>query len=75
MRHTLVALIMLTQLDGSPIWVESTAVQIVKPSHTGHNPHRQCSSAAGAAVRVGSLGLCVKETADQVREKIDKAKR
>jgi uncharacterized protein YlzI (FlbEa/FlbD family) len=61
----ILTLIMLTQLDGSPIWVESTAVQAIRPamhSHC-HNPH-------GAAIRLSGIGLCVKETPERVREKL-----
>lgn len=67
-------LIMLTQLDGNPVWVESTAIVIVKGSHTGYNQQRQCGHGAGSAIRVGGIGFCVKETAEQVREKIKGAK-
>lgn len=71
----LLALIMLTQLDGNPIWVESSAIVLVKQSHTGVSEHRQCSTNAGAAIRVGTMGLCVKEGPDQIRRKIDDARR
>ena len=71
----LLALIMLTQLDGNPIWVESSAIIIVKQSHTGYHQQRQCSHAAGAAIRVGTMGLCVKEVPDQIRRKIDEGRR
>lgn len=64
----LIALIMLTQLDGNPIWVESTAVIIVKPSETG--PQHQCKPPAKATISVGGRGLCVRETPDEIREKI-----
>lgn len=64
MRNALLALIMLTQLDGNPIWVESSAIVIIKPSF------KQCHG-GGAAIRVNGTGLCVKETADEVREKRD----
>jgi hypothetical protein len=65
----LLALVMLTQLDGSPIWIESNAVQIIKPSHFEHHK-RQCGPQAGAAIRLGTVGLCVKETPDEIRRKI-----
>lgn len=71
----LLALILLTQLDGNPIWVESTSIVIVKQSQTGHSPHRQCHTPAGAAIRVGTMGLCVKETPDVIRSKIHEGQR
>ena len=63
---------MLTQLDGSPIWVESTAILILKPSETG--PKRQCSEPAASAISVAGRGLCVKDTPQQIREKINGVK-
>jgi len=65
----LLSLIMLTQLDGHPVWVESTAVQAVRPAI-----HSHCQASHGAAIRLSGIGLCVKETPDQVREKIRSAK-
>jgi uncharacterized protein YlzI (FlbEa/FlbD family) len=62
-------LVMLTQLDGNPIWVESTAVQAIRPAI-----HSHCHTPHGAAVRLSGIGLCVKETPEQVREKIRSAK-
>jgi len=40
-------LIMLTQLDGSPIWVESAAVQAIRPAI-----HSHCHTPHGAAIRL-----------------------
>ena len=71
----LLALIMLTQLDGNPVWVESSAIVIVKQSHTGLKPERQCHGAAKSAIRIGTMGLCVIETPEQIRKKIDESKR
>ena len=62
------ALIMLTALDGSPVWVESTAVQVTRPS-TAH-----CMSGHGAAIRVTSMALCVRETPEEIRGKLKDAK-
>jgi uncharacterized protein YlzI (FlbEa/FlbD family) len=59
------ALIMLTQLDGSPVWVESTQVQVIKIRAN------ECGPTAKAVIRVLQTTLCVKESADQVREKIE----
>lgn len=57
-------LIMLTSLDGSPIWVESSQVQIVRPAT------QQCQSANGSGIQVGSVAVCVRETPDEIREKL-----
>jgi len=62
------ALIMLTALDGTPVWVESTAVQVIRPS-TAH-----CKSGHGAAIRVTSMALCVRETPEEIRVKLKDAK-
>ena len=62
------ALIMLTALDGTPVWVESTAVQVIRPS-TAH-----CKSGHGAAIRVTSMALCVRETPEEIRGKLKDAK-
>lgn len=61
------AMIALTSLDGSPVWVESTAVTIMRPSR------KECKEGNGAAVRVGSSGLCVKESPEQIKELIRNA--
>jgi uncharacterized protein YlzI (FlbEa/FlbD family) len=66
MRDVVFSLILLTQLDGTPIWVEATAIQAIRPSHdTG-----QCHRGYGSAIRLSSIALCVKETPDEVREKM-----
>jgi len=62
------ALVMLTALDGTPVWVESTAVQVIRPS-TAH-----CKSGHGAAIRVTSMALCVRETPEEIRVKLKDAK-
>lgn len=64
----LFALIMLTQLDGSPVWVESTQVQIIKVhgNECGHN--------AKSIIRVQATTLCIRETPETVRHKIENAK-
>jgi uncharacterized protein YlzI (FlbEa/FlbD family) len=64
MRNGLYALILLTSLDGSAIWVESTQVQVIRIRSS------ECGAGAGAVVRIGSTTLCVKENADEIREKI-----
>jgi hypothetical protein len=63
-RNTLFALIMLTALDGRSVWVESTAVQIIR-THSA-----ECGAGTGAVIRVGPSALCVKETPEEIREKI-----
>ena len=62
------SLIVLTQLDGSPVWVESTQVQIIKVRAN------ECGPTAKSVIRVLSTTLCIKETPESVRERIEKAK-
>jgi hypothetical protein len=58
------ALMLLTALDGKPVWVESTAVVIIRTqSH-------ECQSGHGSVIRVGNNALCVRETPDEIRAKI-----
>jgi hypothetical protein len=64
MRNLLFALIVLTSLDGSPIWVESTQVQVIRIRSA------ECGAGAGAVIRIGQTTLCVKETTDEIRDKI-----
>lgn len=61
----LLALIMLTSLDGSPIWVESNQVQIVRPAT------QQCKSLHGSGIQVGTVAVCVRETPDQIRKTLE----
>lgn len=60
----LLGLIALTQLDGSTVWVEATQVQIIRVKA------RECGPGTGSVVKVLTTALCVKEGAEQVREKI-----
>ena len=64
----LLALIMLTALDGSPVWIESSQVIVIRPAT------QQCRVKSGAGIRVGSTTFCVRETPDEVRDKIEGAK-
>jgi hypothetical protein len=67
MRGPLFALMLLTALDGKPVWVESTAVVIIRTqSH-------DCAQGHGSVILVGARGLCVRETPDQIRELIKNA--
>lgn len=61
----LYALIMLTTLDGKPVYVESSQVQIVRHS-------LDCSHGTATAVSVGGRALCVKESLDEIRERVRK---
>jgi uncharacterized protein YlzI (FlbEa/FlbD family) len=63
-RNLLFSLIILTSLDGSPIWVEATQVQIIRARSV------ECGAGAGAVIRIGQNTLCVKETTDEIRDKI-----
>jgi uncharacterized protein YlzI (FlbEa/FlbD family) len=61
----MLVLVMLTQLNGAPVWIESTAIQAIRPAQ-----HSHCQVPHGAAIRLGGIGLCVKETPEEVREKL-----
>jgi uncharacterized protein YlzI (FlbEa/FlbD family) len=67
MRQVVVMLILLTQLDGNPVWVESKAIQAIRPSRDSG----QCRYGGGSAIRLTGMGLCVKEKPDEIREKIN----
>lgn len=54
---------MFTTLDGKPVWVESTQVLIVRQS-------LDCARGSATTILVGGKPLCVKETVDEVREKV-----
>ena len=60
------ALIMLTQLDGNIVWIETSHLSIIKT---------HCQGKPGAVISVGGKELCVRETADQIRKKIEDADR
>jgi uncharacterized protein YlzI (FlbEa/FlbD family) len=60
------ALILLTQLDGNPIWIETSHLSIIKT---------HCHNKPGSVIAVGGRELCVRETADQIREAIKNADR
>ena len=63
----ILALIMLTLLDGKPVYVESSAIYIIRGDHT------LCTTAS-TAISVGGKGLCVKETPEQIKGKIEGVK-
>jgi hypothetical protein len=67
MWRAVLALILLTQLDGNPVWVESKAIQAIRPSRDSG----QCRFGGGSAIRLTGMGLCVKEKPDEIREKIN----
>jgi hypothetical protein len=62
------SLIILSALDGSPVWVESTQVIIIR-THS-----KECGPGTGAVIRVGTVALCVKESESTIRQKIYEAK-
>ena len=64
MRKVVAMLILLTQLDGNPVWVESKAIQAIRPSRDSG----QCRYGGGSALRLSAIGLCVKEKPDEIRE-------
>lgn len=59
------ALILLSTLDGKPVWVESTQVAIVRQS-------LDCAHGQATAIMVQGKPLCVKEPISEVREKVKK---
>lgn len=65
MRKFLLILILLTTLDDKPVWVESTQVIVVRRS-------LDCAHGSATAVLVQSKALCVKESVDDVRERVKK---
>jgi hypothetical protein len=67
MWRVMLVLILLTQLDGNPVWVESKAIQAIRPSRDSG----QCRFGGGSAIRLSSMGLCVREKPDEIREKIN----
>jgi hypothetical protein len=60
--------ILLTQLDGTMISVDSAAIQAIRPSREGG----QCHHGGGAAIRLSGSGLCVKETREQICAILDR---
>ena len=64
-RDVLLALILLTTLDDKPVWVESSQVNIVRRS-------LDCAHGQATAILVAGKPLCVKETIDEVRDKVKK---
>ena len=69
-KHLLLTLIILHQLDGKPIRVEHDAIVILKDSQTGASS--QCKHGHGSAIVIGTRGLCVTETPDQICAKVEK---
>ena len=68
LKFMLPALILLTQLDGKPVWVESTQVVIVRKS-------LDCAHGEATALLAGGKALCVREPVEEVREKIKRGNR
>jgi len=62
----ILVVIMLTLLDGHPIWIESQHIQSVRV------PDGHCAHGSGAIIRFDAGGgiLCVKETPVEIRDKI-----
>ena len=61
-------LVLLTALDGSPLWVQRCDIQILREANI------QCHHKGGAGIKVLGTSLCVKETVDTIREIVnDKA--
>lgn len=71
MRKMLFALIMLTSLDGSPVWVESEQIIIIRPAK---QQQQLCKEGVGAGIYVGTKAFCVLETPEQIHQKIRESK-
>lgn len=65
----LLAIIILTLLDGTPVYVEGNAIQVIRPAHQKGS---QCAATVGAGIHFGSHWLCVRETPEQILKKIGK---
>jgi hypothetical protein len=65
----LLALIMLTLLDGSPVWVESTQVHMIRPARS---KAVQCASGTSAGILIANHLLCVRETPDQILKLLER---
>lgn len=65
MLAIILALILLTQLDGSDIRVEHSQVYILKKSK------QQCPITAGAMIGIGPRDLCVKETEEYICSRVE----
>jgi uncharacterized protein YlzI (FlbEa/FlbD family) len=59
-------MIMLTQPGGNIVYIETQHLAIIKT---------HCQGGPGSVISVGGKELCVKETPDQIREKIKDADR
>ena len=62
----ILVVIMLTLLDGHPIWIESSHIQSIRA------PNGHCTTGANSIIRFDAGGgiLCVKETPSEVGDKI-----
>lgn len=69
MKNLMLSMVLLTALDGSPVWVESTAVQVIRGTHT------ECKHGNGALVRMSSASICVRETPEKIKEIVRNADR
>lgn len=65
------ALILLTSLDGSPVWVESEQIIIIRPAR---QQQQLCHENVGSGIYVGTKAFCVRETPEQIQQKIRESK-
>jgi len=61
---TVLELIPLTDLNGSTLWVESTQVAVIRGKTDS------CKSNVGATIRVGGVAFCIRETPEEVRDRV-----
>lgn len=67
-RSALFAFIVLTALDGTPLYVETSQIAIMRDSHS------QCQGRQATALRIAGRGLCVVESPEAILKKIRDAK-
>jgi uncharacterized protein YlzI (FlbEa/FlbD family) len=63
--NLLFGLIMLTQPGGNVIWIDTHHLAIIKT---------HCQGKPGSVIAVGGRELCVRETPDEIRQKIREVK-
>lgn len=71
MLVAVLAFVMLTRLDGRPVWVDNTpgVVQIIQEATDA------CHKQGGSGLQIGARTLCVRETPAEIQEKLNAPKR
>jgi len=58
----LFAWVLLTDLNGGPVWVQSESAQVIRGKTDS------CRTGVGSTIRVGSNAFCVREPPEQILE-------